>query len=178
MTYLNSDEINEAEDRIHVECFDEEANAAFEKLEKITEDEFDEILNDMSDNIPSNEIDSNEDEVPYRNEYPKSKDEWWALYEKYKGKIFEVVFRTMIFNSPAYEKAGDATSALTGRTILNEMEYLLEKRDKKLYCYLSAAWDMTSDNMAREYRNHRHSGWNVICDLCSGVGCIYDEEEQ
>lgn len=174
----NDEQINAEVERIHAELFDEQANVDFEKLENITDDEFAEALNSMSDTIPSNEIASYEDEVPYNNEYPKSKDEWWGLYEKYKGKIFEVVFRTMIFNSPAYEKAGDATSTLTGRTILNEMEYLLEKRDRKLYCYLSAAWDMTSDNMANEYKNKNHSGWNVICDLCSQVGCLYDDDEQ
>ena len=147
-------------------------------LDKLMEqDEFDEILKTVSDYVPSSNEIGTYDQVPYMNEYPKSKEEWWKLYSLYKNQIFEVVFRTMHSNAPAYETAGDDTTPATGRTIIDEMEYLFENRDKKLYSYLSAAWFMTSDNMANEYKSHRHSGWNVICDLCTEIGCLYNDEE-
>lgn len=102
--------------------------------------------------------------------YPKDKKEWWVLVESNWSNLMDMAIDKFQMNSPSFEEPGNANSKPTGRTILQEMNYLKENRDAKLARYFSAIWALSSDRYA-----YSKKGWSELCDLCSEEYVLFDE---
>jgi len=93
----------------------------------------------------------------------KTANDWWNVVEREWGDLQRIIFHHMDYFHPAYETPGDATSKPTGRKLLEEVEHLRKKRDRRLRAYLGVAWGVSSDAFARSWPG----GWGMLCDLLS-----------
>jgi len=101
----------------------------------------------------------------------KNKKDWWQVVDDNWDCLLEIVLHHMKFAAPAYEKPGDDKSPKTGRTILEELDFLRKIRNPKLVRYFSASWCMASDAYAWSV-----PGWGAFCDLCSEEW-IFNEDD-
>jgi hypothetical protein len=92
---------------------------------------------------------------------------YWATVDKWWDQLLEIASHHLDLQSPAFEKPGDPESAMTGRTVLEELIFLKRARNKKLPRYFNAIWGMASESYAWSV-----PGWGQLCDLCSEEGVL------
>lgn len=109
---------------------------------------------------------------------PTNRNEWWKIYNDNKDVIYPIIFSVINPNHISYEIPGNSESKETGRTIVQDIEYLEKMKDKRLSDYLEATWNLTSDVKAGEYISKGNKGWFIICDLCSEKEVLFYNENQ
>ncbi len=100
-----------------------------------------------------------------------TQNDWWDAVYKNWPDLLDIVYHHMDPGHVAYDIPGDASSALTGRTIATELERLKDERDDRTARYLAAAWCMASDAYAWSVPS-----WGVLCDLLSEEWVIHESE--
>ena len=109
-------------------------------------------------------------ELPYEIRTP---DDWWQAVEEQWAFLTVILGTWLDFKSPAYDVPGNPTSQMTGRNIVEELEYLKRTKDnRRLARYFFAAWDLASESYARS----RPPAWSTLCDLLSEEW-VFNEEE-
>jgi hypothetical protein len=88
--------------------------------------------------------------------------DWWRVVDENWDNLLQIIADQMDLYHPAYEVPGREISPMTGRSILEEVHHLKEKRDQRLCRYFSAAWALASENYAWKVPS-----WGALCDLCS-----------
>jgi hypothetical protein len=101
-----------------------------------------------------------------------SKEDWWNALDKSWDQLMWMADDLLELSDPAHDTPGDSSSALTGRTVFQEMVHLKNTQDYKIVRYLNAIWGQASD----EYARANKPGWGTLCNLCSEDGVLYDEE--
>ena len=94
----------------------------------------------------------------------RTPEDWWKAVEYQWPNLVVILGTWLDFQSPAYDIPGDPRSQMTGRNVVEELEYLKQTMDnRRLARYFFAAWDLASESYARS----RPPGWNMLCDLLS-----------
>lgn len=93
--------------------------------------------------------------------------DWWETVDGQWSNLLEIIGHHLDLYAPAYFVPGDSESTPTGRTILEELEFLVDRHDSKLAAYLGDAWCMASNAYA-----YSVPGWGDFCDLCSERGVL------
>lgn len=101
-----------------------------------------------------------------------TKEDWWDLVDSQWDNLLVMAGDQLDFNYPAHVVPGDPQTALTGRTILEEMVYLKKSRNQDLARYFNAIWGLASDSYA-----YSKPGWSDLCNLCSEEW-VFDEERE
>ena len=102
--------------------------------------------------------------------------DWWDQLKNNLGDILVVIKDQMDLNHPAYQTPGNENSPMTGRTILEEINFLIKRKDRKIVRYLHATWMLATESYARNPRSI--AGWSAICDLCSEEWALYPDEPE
>ncbi len=102
----------------------------------------------------------------------KDASDYWAVCDKWWDQIIEMAADQLDLNSPAFDIPGKSESPMTGRTILEEMNFLKRERSTKLPRYFNAIFHLASEAYA-----YSKPGWSQLCDLCSEDWAIQPEED-
>jgi len=101
----------------------------------------------------------------YRNNYPKTKDEWWNLvYENWPDLLG--ILNLYVGMNDNEDINGNIT--LCKRS--EEVERMRHSKDVRLASYFTRAWGNAPDKSFI----HNIPGWNLLCDLCSEDYVLFD----
>ena len=117
-------------------------------------------------------------------DYPKTKDEWWALVDKYWNPLL-VLMRTFLPTSDClmWDEAARPDPKLDGtysegfspgnESMLDEIMECKKHHNRDLIEYLQRTWRNAPDTP----KLHALPGWYVLCDLLSEGDVLYEEEQ-
>jgi len=101
----------------------------------------------------------------YKGNWPKTKDEWWALVDEHWADLLSRMHRFIGMND--FENI-DGKITQDPRAV--EIEKMKADRDSRLVSYLNGVWLNAPDVAGLS----EITGWGLLCDLCS-EGSVLDE---
>lgn len=100
--------------------------------------------------------------------YPKTKDEWWAIVDKYWPDLI-LIAQKYIDLDEAIDLDGD----MSPNSLLFEATEDKDHRDSKLSSFFQIVWESAPDNGSI----HGNKSWNVLCDLCSESFLLFEDDQ-
>jgi len=103
----------------------------------------------------------------YKGNYPKTEDEWWALVDEFWLQLLSLM-NLWLGMSDNEDIDGNITECQRSE----EIAIMKQVRDPRLANYFAGTWYNAPDVPGL----HEIPGWELLCDLCSEVGVLYEKE--
>lgn len=120
------------------------------------------VASEAERDIVDAEIDRQEAEARTKHplyHYPRNAQEWWDVLKEYWQEITNIWFM--------FGVASVGDNPITRENLLE----MRRKRKSELEAFCHRAWAAAPDNGSI----HALPAWNVLCDLCSEAGVLYDD---
>lgn len=96
--------------------------------------------------------------------WPRDEAEWWHNVDEWWADLLNIAATTGCALEAPLDALKDSRSAVV------TLEEMRRKRDTELAHFFSHVWGAAPDHG----RVHGWEGWDVLCDLCSESGVLFD----